>query len=198
MSVHTYFQNGTCDLAGLAGYLDNLDDVRRVAEATTLNAGEQAQLWDAAASAKPLTLGHFVPDNLQPLQPVIHYGKNSLPLFTKFQKVFCKAQADANTPNLWGYNEQLLKAFTGPGYFVTKATQEGDLDHGGVVIDYTDEPTGKAENWPKFIPNNKRLSRFIYNGTKDYMRGVSRHVSIGRASRAGQWMDNWFVLCRQA
>lgn len=198
MTISSYFSNGACDLKGLATYLDGLDAQARIAASTSLNGAQQAQLWEAAANAAPLTLGHFVPNNIQPLQAIIHYGKNSLPLFTKFQKRFCKAEAAANTPNLWGYNEQVLKVFTGPGYFVCKATKPGDLDNGGVVIDYTDEPTGKAEGWPTFIPNNKRLSRFIYNGTKDYMRGVSQHVSIGRASRADKWMDNWFVLCRQA
>ena len=34
------------------------------------------------------------------------------------------------------------------------------------------------------------LSRFIYNRTKDTMRSVSSHVSIGRAARDGKAMDN--------
>jgi hypothetical protein len=40
-----------------------------------------------------------------------------------------------------------------------------------------------------------RLSRFICTG-RDFMRGVSQHVTIGRATREGKPMDNWFVLCR--
>jgi hypothetical protein len=31
---------------------------------------------------------------------------------------------------------------------------------------------------------------------RDFLRGVSRHVSIGRATRGGKPLDNWFVLCR--
>jgi hypothetical protein len=31
----------------------------------------------------------------------------------------------------------------------------------------------------------------------DVMRGVSTHVSIGRARRGGKMSDNWFVLCRE-
>ena len=42
-----------------------------------------------------------------------------------------------------------------------------------------------------------RLARFIYHRTRDFMRGVSEHVTIGRATREGKPMDNWFVLCRE-
>ena len=31
----------------------------------------------------------------------------------------------------------------------------------------------------------------------DALRGVSKHVSIGRAIRNGKVQDNWFVLCRR-
>jgi hypothetical protein len=29
------------------------------------------------------------------------------------------------------------------------------------------------------------------------MRGLSSHVTIGRAKRKGRWLDNWFVLVRE-
>jgi hypothetical protein len=93
---------------------------------------------------------------------------------------------------LWGYNEQTFKSFTGPGYFVAY-----NIDEGEVNIDYTRVPPRGAEGWPAVLPNSARLSRFIYNGTQDRMRGVSAHVTIGRASRAGKDMDNWFVLVRE-
>jgi hypothetical protein len=41
------------------------------------------------------------------------------------------------------------------------------------------------------------MSRYIYDRTQDTMRGVSKHVSVGRASRDGKLMENWFVLCRR-
>jgi hypothetical protein len=31
----------------------------------------------------------------------------------------------------------------------------------------------------------------------DVMRGISTHVSIGRARKAHGWMDAWFVLVRE-
>jgi hypothetical protein len=47
------------------------------------------------------------------------------------------------------------------------------------------------------LPSSARLSRFVYNGTRDYMRGVSAHVSIGRAEVRGRLSDNYFILCRR-
>lgn len=196
MSILEFFKDAKCDLLGLAAYLDALDGARRIEETRTLDARAQESLWNAADGTEPLTLDHFVPQGIGPLHEVIHWGKNSLPVFTKFQKRFCRPSNGAAPGGLWGYNEQPMKLFTGPGYFVCRPTTDADLDHHGVVIDYTLQPAGKVESWPKFIPNDKRLSRFVYNGTRDYMRSVSRHVSIGRASRGKDWMPNWFVLCR--
>jgi hypothetical protein len=31
----------------------------------------------------------------------------------------------------------------------------------------------------------------------DVMRGISSHVSIGRARKKNGWMDAWFVLVRE-
>ena len=41
-----------------------------------------------------------------------------------------------------------------------------------------------------------RLSRFVYYRTQDVLRGVSRHVTVGRATKGGKPMSAWFVLCR--
>lgn len=88
-----------------------------------------------------------------------------------------------------------IQPVTGPGYFVCY-----EIPGSEVLIDYTQVPAVDAprpEGWPGVRPNSAGMSRYIYNGTQDTMRGVSRHVSIGRAARAGKWMDNWFVLCRR-
>jgi len=95
-----------------------------------------------------------------------------------------------------GYNEQAMKLFTGPGYFVARE----DKSESGVqtvVIDYKQIPNEKVPSWPGILPNTARLSRFIYNGTSDWMWKVSSHVSVGRARRDSGWMDNWFVLNRE-
>ena len=196
MSLQDFLQEDRCDLAGLSAWLDQLPPQSRIDAAVSISAKMQQQLWEATADAPRLALADFVPDGVPPLTEVIHWGRNSLPLFSRFQKRFCRAQPEVADNLLWGYNEQKLRVVTGPGYFVARETTADELDDAGVVIDYTLEPEGKVPDWPRYIPNNKRLSRWIYNGTRDYMRRVSAHVTIGRASRAGEWLPNWFVLCR--
>jgi hypothetical protein len=68
-----------------------------------------------------------------------------------------------------------------------------------VVVDYTRPlPRRAPPGLPPIVPNHARLSRFVYNGTVDVLRGVSERVTIGRATRGGRPLDNWFVLCREA
>jgi hypothetical protein len=189
VSIHDFFAGRDVDVPGLAAYLDRLDGLRRVAAARALAAAEQAALFEAVAGARPLTLDDFVPATVPPLRPVIHYGRNSLPLFRLFEKRFCRPDGDGG--ELWGYNEQPWKALTGPGYFVARQASAAE-----VVIDYCEVPPSKPAEWPRILPNSAGLSRFIYHRTRDFMRGVSRHVTIGRATREGKPMDNWFVLCR--
>jgi hypothetical protein len=150
---------------------------------------ELAELFEAAAKNPPLRLTDLVPAGVPPLTAVIHEGKNSLPLFTRFEKRFCRP-ADA-TSELWGYNEQDLRPLTGPGYFVVH--EEG----GGLIVDYRRLPAAPPPGWPKILPNSARLSRFIYNGTVDVLRRVDERVTIGRAYRRDKPMDAWFALERR-
>jgi hypothetical protein len=158
-----------------------------------LNRKKLAAMYEAAAGNTPLQLTDFVPAGVGPRTEVIHEGKNSLPLFTRFQKRFCRPPASAT--ELWGYNEQANRLFTGPGYFVAHHNDRGEL-----VIDYRTLPDARPEDlpagWPTIIPNSARLSRFIYNGTVDVMRRVSDRLTIGRAERNGKPMDAWFALVR--
>lgn len=192
MSLHDFFTGGKVQREALAEHLDQLDPGARVQAARSLTARQQALLFDAAKGFRPLRLEHFVPQTVHPLHQVIHYGRNSLPVFRIFEKRFCRPAGSDGEAELWGYNEQSLKPLTGPGYFVVRQADEDE-----VVIDYCRTPPGKPDAWPRILPNSARLSRFIYNGTQDFMRGVSRHVAIGRATRAGKPMNNWFVLCRE-
>ena len=191
MPVNRFFSGKRVDLEGLSSYFNNLDNRVRISEARSLSAKEQALLFEAAKGFRPVGLSHFVPDSVAPMHQVIHYGRNSLPMFRIFEKRFCRPFKDDGTDLLWGYNEQPMKRFTGPGYFVVR--QANELE---VVIDYCKVPPRRPPKWPKILPNSARLSRFIYYQTQDYVRGVSEHVSIGRAARQGKPMDNWFVLCR--
>jgi hypothetical protein len=84
---------------------------------------------------------------------------------------------------------------TGPGYYVVHPSEDADE----VVIDYTRLPGEKPGDWPAVVANRERLGRFVYEGIVDVMRGLSRHVSVGRARKgaAGRWMNAWFVLVRE-
>jgi hypothetical protein len=192
-TIDSFFSGDRADIEGLAKALDGMSSQERLDAALAMTGAQQARLYDAARGFKKISIEHFVSREKGELSPVIHYGRNSLPLFTRFQKRFCRAPADTAKDELWGYNEQTMKAFTGPGYFVAY-----DIGEGEVNIDYTRVPPRGASGWPGVLPNSARLSRFIYNGTQDRMRGVSEHVTIGRASRAGKDMDNWFVLVRES
>lgn len=193
MDIHAHFSPQLAP-AALAGALDGLNEPERIDAVAHLRRRELAALYEAAAGNPPLQLTDFVPAGIPPRTEVIHEGKNSLPLFTRFQKRLCRPPGASST-ELWGYNEQANRLFTGPGYFVAHHNERGEL-----VIDYRTVPEARPEDlppgWPTIIPNSARLSRFIYNGTVDVMRRVSERVTIGRAQRQGKPMDAWFALVR--
>jgi hypothetical protein len=193
-TLDTFFDGAKVDLAALSAALDAMTHEARLDAALSLTAKQQAALFDSALGFKKISLEDFVAKAKGELSPVIHHGRNSLPMFTRFQKRFARAPESetGGKPELWGYNEQVMKAFTGPGYFVAY-----DINDGEVNIDYTRVPPRGAAGWPAVLLNTAKLSRFIYNGTQDLMRGVSKHVTVGRASRGGKVMNNWFVLVRE-
>lgn len=177
------------DLDGLRAYLDGLDHQGRLAATRQLGGRQQARLFEAAQGFKPLTLDDFVPAGVGTLTEVIHDGRNTLPAFNYFQKRFCRPEG--KTDELWGYNEGSTRWMVGPGYFVTRQSDPQE-----VVIDYYQVPPGKVATWPEIKPNSAGLSRLVYDKMQDFMRGVSQHVSIGRAAKKGKNMDAWFVLAR--
>src|SRR5262249_37040939 len=145
----------------------------------------QERLYEAAKGFLPLTLEHFVPSDREPLQEVIHWGKNSLPALTHFQKRFCKpggprptgASGGEEPPEwgdmLWGYNHNDgLSKFAGPGFFCVHP----DEAEGEIGIDYTKLPPSKPEKWPAIQPNSSGISRLVYYDMVDVMRGISTHV----------------------
>jgi len=182
---------GRFDVAELGRQLDALDAAARLRAVRALSGRAQARLYDAAKDLRKLRLDDLVPSAVAPLTEVVHEGKNSLPAFSQFAKVFCRPRPDAQ--EIWGYNRssRLVQKAVGPGYFVA---YEGPGDE--LLIDYTRLPNGKVPSWPDIVPNHERLSRFVYAGMIDALRAVSTHVTVGRAIRNGKVQDNWFVLCR--
>lgn len=189
-------------IGAIEALLDGLDGATRLRELSGLSRARQRMLYEKAAHARPIDLAFFVGDAGE-REEVIHDGVNTLPLpapLRRFQKRFCRPTPNGHGPRLFGYNEGPTRKLVGPGFFVAGATDERPhwLARGPVVVDYYQVPDGPvAPTWPAVIPNNRRLQRFVYNGTRDFMRRVSAHVSIGAAFKAERPLDHYFVLCRQ-
>jgi hypothetical protein len=175
--------------------LDRMDPESRLVTVLSIEAKEQATLWELM-KGRELGPEHFVPASVDPLKPVIHYGRNTLPAFKFFQKRFCRIEAGRE--EIGGFNAQPFSWFSGPGYFVA-GRSGGEADAPAeFVIDYTKLPAKVPDGWPAIVPNDKGLNRLVYGGDmKDYMRSVSEHVAIGRPYKHGKPLNSYFVLCRQ-
>ena len=196
-NLRSMLRDPSIELATISSHLDSMSHSARLAEVCFLGKKEQARLFDIARGQRPITIDHFVPRATAPMREVVHHGKNTLPVFTRFAKVFCRPETSgggASGRELWGYNRTngFLGTVVGPGYYVAY-----DHGQGEVLVDYLRIPAAHPAGWPEILPNSARLSRFVYNGTQDVLRGVSSHVTIGRARRGEQWMNAWFVLCRE-
>ncbi len=181
------------NLPRLSKDLDELGAPGRLWSVAQWTRADLAILWEASKGFRPLTLDDLVPPSAGPAE-VVHEGKNSLPFFSRFRKHFFRPAADAEPQELVGYNDQSTSVFTGPGYYVARASAEaGEID-----FDYTKTPSAKVDAWPPLAPSTARLGRFVYGGAIDVVRGISSHVSIGRVRKNGRDEDVWFVLVRLA
>lgn len=191
------------DGQAIGAALDAATHEERLAALYSLDRKGQRKLYQLAqgGAGNALGLSHLVPEERPPRAPVRHFGRNTLPLPGKhrfFEKRFCKPeQQDAR---LFGYNEAPSRGLVGPGYFVALPTKGNAAweARGGVVVDYFQVPDAAvAEGWPKVVPNTKGIQRFVYNGTRDYLRGVSKHACIGAAYKGEKALDHYFILCRE-
>jgi len=174
----------------IADFLDSLSHEERVSAARALGRDSQRKLWNAVDGFAELSLDDFVPRETPLLTPVRHFGRNTLPAFTVFEKRFYRL-GDGTAAA--GANFQTHSWFTGPGYFVATL----DENRHEVLVDYRGLPTEKPAGWPEIRANEGGVSRFIYGFMVDTMRRVSTHVSIGSAARNGKDLHSWFVLCRE-
>lgn len=180
------------EMRAIEDHLDALAPGARVAEIRSLGRAHQARLFDAARGHKAISLVDLVPEDRGTMRDVVHHGKNSLPAFSHFAKVLVRPEPVAE--ELWGYNRAggFIETVVGPGYFVAYPHET----EGEVLVDYLRLPSRRPEHWPVILPNSARLSMVVYNGTQDILRGVSEHVTVGRATKAGKPMSAWFTLCR--
>ncbi|MCB9661067.1 MAG: hypothetical protein R3B40_23905 [Polyangiales bacterium] len=183
-------------------YLDGLTHSSRMQALSTTSRDDQRTLWEKASSdAGRITLEHFLPASVPALRPVVHHGRNTLPL-PDAQKFFRKPMLRPNdgSARAFGYNDAPSEPLVGPGYFVLVSTAGNTkwAPRGAWVVDYFQHPDGAvAPQWPRVRPNSEGLQRFIYMGTRDFMRRVSEHVSIGAAYKGEKPLDHYFTLCRE-
>lgn len=201
MDLKSLVSNPSVDINAIGHALDGLSPEDRLAAAHSLNRREQRELYSKAAAAAPLTFDDFVPADKGPLVPVHHAGRNTLPMprfLQLFEKRFCRPETRKD--GLYGYNQSPFIGTVGPGFFVAIRTDDNPTwkERGSIVVDYFQVPDGAvASEWPKVIPNSQGLQKFVYDRTRDFMRRVSKHVTIGAAYKVEKPLDHYFILVRQ-
>lgn len=201
MNLKGLIWDGASGIGAVAEMLDRAPHEERLEATRALDRGDQRALYRKAKESSALTLGDFVPPDRAPLEPVRHFGRNTLPTpgsLRLFEKRFCKPTD--GSARLFGFNESPFRPLIGPGYFVAVATDSNAewVERGAVVVDYFQVPDGAvAAGWPDVVPNTHGLQRYVYNRTRDFMRKVSTHVSIGAAFKGEKSLDHYFVLVRE-
>jgi hypothetical protein len=200
-ALHSLLASPSAPMADISTLLDSTSAEARCAALFSLSKSQQRALYERAAASTTLTLDDLVPPGASALTPVVHRGKNSLPVFRDFEKHMCRP--NDGSARIFGFNEGFTRQFIGPGYFVAMPTglaSDGAPSwaaRGGVVVDYFQVPnTTVASGWPAVVDNSAGLQRFVYRGMRDYLRKVSTHASIGAAYQGERAFNSWFILCR--
>lgn len=188
-------------IEAIRDHLDSLTHPQRMDQLAKTTRADQRLLWHKAAAGEEITLAHFLPEWAEPLTEVTHHGRNTLPM-PESQRFFQKpmARPDDGSARAFGFNRTPSEKLIGPGYFVLIST---DVDsswkpRGAWVVDYFQVPDGPVPSgWPSVRKNSQGLQRFVYQGTRDFMRKVSEHVSIGAAYKGEKPLDHYFTLCRE-
>lgn len=200
MTLKELLSDEATAISPIREYLESISHDERLAECMKLGKKHQRLLFELAAQNEACTLEDLVPASAPDNTEVKHQGKNTLPLFTRFQKPMMRPAG--NSTRLYGYNEGATRPLIGPGYFVAHATAGNPewSSRGAVVVNYFEVPpedTEVPEHWPSIKPNSKGLQKFVYKGTRDFMRKISDHVVIGEAFKGEETFNSWFVLVRE-
>lgn len=181
--------------AAISERFDRLPSRLRTAVARGLSRRAQRALFEKMRGFAAVELAELVPPDRDDLETVRHFGRNTLPAFTLFEKRFCRLPGSSRTSpeRLAGFNFQTFAALTGPGYFVARA--EPGL--GEVLVDYHLLPTVKPPDWPEIRSNEQGLARFVYGFMVDRLRRVAKDLTIGSAARHGRDLGSYFILSRE-
>jgi hypothetical protein len=200
MSLAAMLADTNTEIGEIAKWLDGQPHAARKDAVFSLDRAGQRALYERAEGAS-LDADYFAPAALGPLRPVVHFGRNTLPLPGSqklFKKVFARS-ASAEAPP-FGYNDAPSGWIIGPGYFVVVPTA-GNAEwerRGPVVVDYFRVPPGPVPaGWPEVVPNDHGIQFFVYHQTRDYMRRVSQDITIGAAYKGEKALGHFFVLVRE-
>lgn len=188
----TVFLEPKVDLERLSGALDGLGHEGRLHAVGTWTKKHQRAIFEAAKGYLPIDLDDLVPPAVAELSEVRFPGFNTLPLFSRFEKRFCKT-GDPEAP-VAGYNPHSQEVFIGPGYFVV---DKGTGEHEGeLLIDYRKVPKTKPARWPDIQPNRGLIPGIVFGDQVDYLRKLSTHVYIGAAFKGGKDRNSLFACVR--
>jgi hypothetical protein len=171
---------GMVTRAEITAHLDRLDAQTRVDECLVLSKQQLKLLWHLA-STEPGEAQELVGQR----GTAVFAGRNSLRLFTRFEKRFSR-----NAGAIIGYNAHSLRRLIGPGYFTVTVAQSG------LLFDYSKVPGQAPDGWPRITPNTQGFAKPVYGGLLDDAVWMARDVIIGSARRGDISLDSYFVLAR--
>jgi hypothetical protein len=137
----------------------------------------------ASVSPHKYTLSDLCPEG----ETVVMEGRNSLPAFSRFEKIFFHPPGENR---LWGYNRQAVGFATGPGYYCVTPRPDGVLD-----FDYGKLPPTQPKGFPRVVGNDHGIGKLVYGGLKDDVVSITRDIWLGRA-RKGEKTIGYFLLVR--
>jgi hypothetical protein len=175
----------------IAAHLEALSPADRVKEVLRVTGKDVGRLYEAVAAAPPVSFEDIVPASAAEGETVIFEGRNSLPLFSRFQKRFARLGS-----SIVGLNHQTMSFLTGPGYFIVKGPSAEGACPNELFFDYTVAPSRVPEGWPAYKANDKGFSRSVYMNMQDYMRRVCQGVVVGKAYKLGVDQGAFFSLSR--
>ncbi len=188
--------NKSAPIDEIGAWFDSQSPEARREVATSLSSAQQAKLFELAGAEGALTLDDFARSTAAPLTAVPHYGQNTLPMPRGLQR-FVKWMTRDSQGLVCGYNSSPFRYLIGPGYFVMRDCEGDELKRGPVVVDYYLRPTERCAEWPFLLPNWVGPQVLVYFQTRDYMRRVSQHVTIGAAYKWDRPLNSYFTLCRE-
>ena len=164
-------------------HVSSLSPSLRHTECLALTRNQQRRLWLLVSADAGEQVGELVPGTA-----AVFAGRNSLQLFSRFEKWFARQDGAIVGCNLHG-----LSSLIGPGYFTVRVDGSQRLE-----FDYGSLPSQAPAGWPEIRGNSGLLARPVYGDLLDRVLWISPDVLVGAAFRRGAPLDSYFVIVRAA